>query len=105
MARQALSEYRTRFRQRNHRHHFPVAARALLLAAAAVQYTDKTGIRTRLDNLVESVQFLTVPSDSAPWPGHDDYVLTDQDHTIAALNRMHPEYLRVFDLLNTRPWM
>jgi len=32
-------------------------------------------------------------------------VLTDQDHTIAALNRMHPEYFRVFDLLNTRPWM
>jgi len=68
-------------------------------------HTDDTGIRKRVDNLVECVEFLTVPSDPVPWPGHDDYVLTDQDHAISALNRMHPEYYRVFELLNTRPWM
>jgi hypothetical protein len=68
-------------------------------------HTSATAIRQRVDNLVECVQFLAVPSDPVPLMSHDDYVLTDLHHLISTLHRQNPAYFRVFELLDTLMYM
>jgi len=67
--------------------------------------TGAAAIRQRVDDLFECMEFLAVSLNHVPWVGYDVHVRTDIDHLISALYRQNPEYSRIFELLNTQPWM